>query len=127
MRAVVWPMAVTSGDTRVCHVLRRKRATDRACDSELFAANAVASSAIGARHVTCVGVPMVKSRSRLEHDMADQALYPPNSSAGATAVELAHDSIVTAQELAVKLLTEAALKCLSADSVRDHRPGAGIP
>jgi hypothetical protein len=51
-----------------------------------------------------------------------RALHVPNSAADGSAVELADYSSVSARELAVKLLTEAALKCLSADSARAHGP-----
>ena len=47
-------------------------------------------------------------------------LHDRNSAA--PAVELADDPSVTAQELAVRLLTDAALKCLAADSVRAPGP-----
>jgi hypothetical protein len=90
--------------------------------------NAVASSPIGMRHATCVGLPMVKSRGLPGHDDVErQALRVANASADARALALADHSSVSARELAIKLLTKAALKCLLLDSARGHRPGASIP
>jgi hypothetical protein len=71
-----------------------------------------------ARHATCVALHMVKSRSLLGHDVEAEARLVANASADASALALADYSSVTARELAIKLLTKAALKCLTADSAR---------
>ncbi|HEY1534300.1 MAG TPA: hypothetical protein VGF76_09785 [Polyangiaceae bacterium] len=61
---------------------------------------------------------MVKSKSLPGHDVETEAPHVANASVDASALALADYSSVAARELAVKLLTKAALKCLSADSAR---------